>query len=122
MKELVVEASEMITKELARANEKHELFHSLHEGESVLREEVDESIDCLQEIVETMGDLWSAVRADDNNGALEAVSKVYTTSLFLIGEVAQVGAMAKKITDSILITEPLKDIASELEEKESEGK
>lgn len=92
----------LIQEERQKADEKYEkLFHSLHEGESVLREEIQEANEEEQAIWRLYKDLWQGVRSDNEIYVMEMASKIYHRAQNLIREAAQVAAMAEKLEDSI---------------------
>lgn len=92
--------SDLIRNARGKADEKHEkLFHSLHEGESVLREEIQETNEEQQAIWRLHKALWQAVRADNETRAAEISDRIYLKAQNLIREAAQVAAMAEKFRE-----------------------
>lgn len=92
----------LIENERRKADEKYEkFFHTLHEGESVLREEIQETNEEQQAIWMLYKDLWQGVRADNEMYIMEMASKIYYKAQNLVREAAQVAAMAEKFEDSI---------------------
>lgn len=91
----------LIQIEYKNANKKFPMFSSLHEGESVLREEIEEVGEYYKFIIKTYYELWHNVRANDIKAALEDVESIKNIAEYLIKEVAQVAAMCEKIKGSI---------------------
>ena len=92
----------LIQEERRKADGKYEeFFHTLHEGESVLREEIQEANEEQQAIWRLYKDLWQGVRSDNEMYVMEMASKIYYKAQNLIREAAQVAAMAEKLEDSI---------------------
>ena len=90
---------ELIAEELIIANSKFPMFHSAHEGYAVLLEEVEEMIECGNNISARMRNIWEHIKHNSN----ESYSEVYslrTDVLLLVEEAVQVGAMAQKFIDS----------------------
>ena len=92
---------EIIQEERDDADRKYPLFSSLHEGESVIREEIEEVSEVLDEIMETHNWIWKAVRANKSETVKSAAKTIARLSRELIAESVQVAAVAGKIVDSI---------------------
>lgn len=92
---------EIIREERDDADRKYPLFSSLHEGESVIREEIEEVSEVLDEIMEAHNWIWKAVRANKSETVKSAAKTIAKLSRALIAESVQVAAMAGKIVDSI---------------------
>ena len=92
---------EVIQEERDDADRKHPLFSSLHEGESVIREEIEEVSEVLDEIMETHNWIWKAVRANKSETVKSAAKTIARLSRELIEESVQVAAVAGKIVESI---------------------
>lgn len=101
MRHLIAQASEMIDTALKQANEMYPLFHSLHEGYGVMKEEVEEATDDFDIIVWWYNEYWAATKADDFKRARKAAEQMKHITRKAIAELAQVGAMAAKITQSM---------------------
>ena len=101
MRHLIAQASEMIDTALKQANEMYPLFHSLHEGYGVMKEEVEEATGDFDIIVYWYNDYWAATKADDFERARKAAEQMKHIARKAIAELAQVGAMAAKITQSM---------------------
>lgn len=92
---------EIIQEERGDADRKYPLFSSLHEGESVIREEIEEVSEVLDEIMEAHNWIWKATRANKNETVKSAAKTIAKLSRELIAESVQVAAVAGKIVDSI---------------------
>jgi len=91
------EIQKLINAELKEANEKFPLFNSLHEGQSVLKEEIDETGDEFEDIKDLYRDLWTATKENNLRFALEISDIIQNKAEHLIKESIQVAAMAEKI-------------------------
>ena len=91
----------IIQEERSDADRKYPLFSSLHEGESVMREEIEEVSEVLDEIMEAHNWIWKAVRANKSETVKSAAKTIAKLSRKLIAESVQVAAVAGKIVDSI---------------------
>ena len=91
-------------KELCRANSKYPLFSSTHEGYAVLREEVDEACDEIENIKFMMDVLWTHTKAKeiDKNLALTLINGIERDAVNAILELVQVTAMCEKYKKSLL--------------------
>ena len=96
-----IKIEEIIREERDDADRKYPLFSSLHEGESVMREEIEEVSEVLDEIMETHNWIWKAVRANKNETVKSAAKTIAKLSRELIAESVQVAAVAGKIIDSV---------------------
>lgn len=92
---------EIIQEERGDADRKYPLFSSLHEGESVIREEIEEVSEVLDEIMDAHNWIWKAVRANESETVKSAAKTIAKLSRELIAESVQVAAVAGKIVDSI---------------------
>ena len=92
----------LIQEERQKADEKYEkFFRTLHEGESVLREEIQEANEEQQAIWRLYKALWQGVRSDNATYVMQMSRRIYYKAQNLIREAAQVAAMAEKLEDSI---------------------
>lgn len=92
---------EIIQEERGDADRKYPLFSSLHEGESVIREEIEEVSEVLDEIMDAHNWIWKATRANKSETVKSAAKTIARLSRELITESVQVAAVAGKIVDSI---------------------
>lgn len=96
-----IKIEEIIQEERGDADRKYPLFSSLHEGESVMREEIEEVSEVLDEIMDAHNWIWKAVRANKSETVKSAAEIIAKLSRELIAESVQVAAVAGKIVDSI---------------------
>ena len=101
MRHLIAQASEMIDAALKQANETYPLFHSLHEGYGVMKEEVEEANDDFDTLIFWHNEYWAATKEDDFERARKAAEHINHTARKTIAELAQVGAMAAKVIQSM---------------------
>lgn len=91
----VIEA--LIAEELARANNLHRArFASMHEGESVIREEIKESREEYTNMKLQFREAWGAVMARKEGKANQKIAKVREYAVAAITELVQVAAMCDK--------------------------
>lgn len=94
--ELFTKLDTMVQEELEKARAEHGEFASMHEGISVMLEEIEETESVLKAIKKLYSEAWDGVKADDYSGQLPNVSKIYLKGLYLLMEGIQVTAMAEK--------------------------
>jgi len=82
--------------ELERANSLYPQFHSAHEAESVLREELEECADELESIQETLKYLWENIRSNDTGQQQSALNQLKRCAENIAIEVNQFRAMCEK--------------------------
>lgn len=100
MKEIRIGIERLADSELQRATQEYHLFASDHEAESVIREEIEESAEDIEQIEEQYYELWNAVRADDEEAAYEAANRIKHYAVYAAAELVQVAAMADKLVVS----------------------
>ena len=88
---------QLIMDELVKANREHGLFHSLHEGYAILKEEIEEANDEITLLTGDIGLIWSACKSDNAKWANQLSKDAYTDAVHLIEEAVQVAAMARKL-------------------------
>lgn len=98
MKELKEAVEKLVSEELERANKKFPMFHSVHEGYAVLKEEIEETENEVDELKMRLDYLWNNIRLD-LIGDMHA-DKIYNLSINAAAEAIQVAAMAQKYKDS----------------------
>lgn len=86
---------ELVGIELAEANKAYGLFHSLHEGYAVLREEVEEASEALNAVKESLDTIWLGCR--NSNPRWVALTEAERDALHLASEAIQTAAMARKL-------------------------
>lgn len=104
MTELKEEIVNAANNELNRANEKFPLFHSEHEGVSVVREELEESKEALEELESSLMCLWDHVRGKETPCFLRDAIKPLEMAQIAINlacEATQTAAMLMKYEMSL---------------------
>lgn len=92
----------LIRNELDMAQEEHgETFASMHEGESVIREEIEEAVDDLQAVCGDYARLWDCIKEEDARTARLKAEDIAADAERLAAEVIQVAAMALKFVDTV---------------------
>lgn len=86
---------ELVGIELAEANKAYGLFHSLHEGYAVLREEVEEASEALKLVRGSLDEIWLGCR--NNNPRWVTAPDIEREALLLASEALQTAAMARKL-------------------------
>jgi len=93
--------NELVAKELGRANAMYrDHFASLHEGESVIREEIEEVEENMEIIKTAQARLWKAIRRNNPQVIYHQVEEIGCFSRAAIKELVQVAAMSEKFLSS----------------------
>lgn len=100
MKEILIEIERLAEEELERANKVHSLFHSDHEGHSVIREEIEETIESIEMMVKNFEKVWHEIRENDEEEARGRVQDVRCFAGHSAFELIQVIAMCDKFIKS----------------------
>ena len=91
----------LIQDELIRSNSIHRpYFASAHEGESIIKEEIDEIEDEIQNIKRHFDNLWKAVKYNQAEDQYTQVCLVRHYCYNAIEELIQIGAMCDKFKKS----------------------
>jgi len=90
-----------IEEEYKRANKKYPMFRSEHEGESVIKEEIEEVKEALQGVDTYYDAMWDAIRNNRKDESVRCASGIETEAMELISEAIQVAAMAEKYVESL---------------------
>lgn len=93
------DVNELVFKELNHANENFPLFHSPHEGYAVIKEEVEETMDALNILLELFADSWQDIKK--NKSASEPFGVVGKIARNVAIEAIQVAAMCDKYDMSL---------------------
>lgn len=104
MKILKEEMVEAANRELNRANESFQLFHSKHEGAAVIYEELEESKEALDALEASFNCLWDDVRGKETPCYLKEEIKplkLADMALDLACEAIQTAAMLMKYEMSL---------------------
>jgi len=87
--------------ELERSNKRHSLFNSTHEGYAVIKEEVEEAEEELNDMQGKLLTIWCNVRNDNAYGTMDGhVEILRKFALNLAAEAIQVAAMCSKFIES----------------------
>ena len=86
----------LVKEELETANALHTVFHSMHEGYAVLREEVEEAAEELERVADHVATLWNCIRNDDSVNAQSFARRIEWAAVQMAAEAIQVAAMAQK--------------------------
>lgn len=91
------DVEKLVEKELAAATERFGLHHSWHEKAAVVGEELEESCEEMENLVDSMKFAWKQTRGNETDYIKEQAYKgVYDAAVRLAIEAIQVAAMAKK--------------------------
>lgn len=91
----------LINEEFKYGVKKYGLHNSMHEAESVLREEIWEATDCVNEVMRLYSNMWEhGVRENNIERALKYAGDICDTAIEGICELIQVAAMAVKFEQS----------------------
>lgn len=91
-----------IDKEYEQACQEHgKTYHSLHEGWSVLKEEVEEAKWHFTDLKWQLKYLWRGVKLDDNKKCLISVYDMQEMALNAMMELAQVYACCMKLQNTL---------------------
>lgn len=71
-------------------------FNSMHEAESVINEEYEETAECLKSVERLLNSMHLSLRADDRESWKEKEKSCEKATTFLIGEAVQLTAMLRK--------------------------
>lgn len=85
----------LVLKEQAAADEAHGPIHSYHEGYALLKEEIEETEERLDEVQFLFDMAWSLIRADLS--PKEAVASIKHTAEMLACEAIQVAAVCSRV-------------------------
>ena len=102
--ELIDNLSEEVISEVERAKEEHEeFFSSNHEAYAVLKEEIEETLVEIDNIITILDKVWEYVKLDSDIGGLAL--RMQKTALLCAAELIQVSGICEKI----IRTEEIKD-------------
>lgn len=102
--ELIEHLSEEVICEVEHAREEHEeLFSSNHEAYAVLKEEIEETLVEIDNIITILDKIWEYVKSDSDISRL--TSRMQKTALLCAAELIQVSGVCEKI----IRTEEIKD-------------
>ena len=98
MKELIKDVTKLVNEELERTMKNYPLFNSKHEGYAVIKEEIDEASDELQNININLEIMWNVIKNNKNTNNF--IYRLKDHAGLLAAEAIQVAAMAQKYIDS----------------------
>lgn len=93
------DVNELVFKELNNANKEHPLFNSPHQGYAVIKEEIEETMDGLNMLLEVFSNAWSGIKKDEP--VFEQVRIVKELAKNVAVEALQVAAMCDKFNMSL---------------------
>lgn len=97
-----IQVDALVDVELEAANAIHPPFSSLHEGYAVIKEELEEVEECVQDAKASLDELWLRIKKDAMGPmGQEAVMDIRQTAIFAACEAIQVAAMAQKLLDGL---------------------
>lgn len=96
MKELKASVRTMVVEELERANEKHPLFNSDHEGVAVVEEEKYEAKEEFDKVHQSMYWFKRRVYTDNPEAALNSAEILRDHAINAAAELIQTAAMCEK--------------------------
>ena len=85
----------LMGEELEAADRVHPPFHSLHEGYGVLKEEVEEAREAMQQMERSLELVWGHTRYDSAK-AFDHARQLERQAVQLAAEAIQAAAMARK--------------------------
>lgn len=80
-------------------NQHEERFHSLHEAESVIREELEELEEDVQDCRQCFENLHASTRQDDMYGAIVNANHIASFAIYAAYEAIQLAAMCEKLKE-----------------------
>lgn len=93
------DVDDLVMKELNAANRKYHLFHTSHEGYAYIKEEIEESMDALNSLLETFAGAWDKIK--NNQPAFNDIRTVKNLAKKVAAESIQVAAMCEKFNMSL---------------------
>lgn len=91
---------QLVGHELEYSKAQHEeKFHSLHEAESVIREELEELEEQVESCKQLFVDLHSDTRQDDEAGAVVNAKYLEGSAIYAAYEAIQLAAMCEKLVE-----------------------
>lgn len=91
----------LVEKELKSANEKFPSFASAHEGYAVIKEEIEEASEELDNCKDAFEDMWKEIKGNNTKEQTICAKVLYCQAKNLACEAIQVAAMAQKLIDSL---------------------
>ena len=101
MKELKAQVGKLAEEEAKGSMIKFPLFSSTHEGYAVIKEEVEEASEELENVNFSLNSIWRNVRINDKETAMKHAGHLKDFAIKLAAEAIQVAAMSQKFIDSM---------------------
>lgn len=102
MKRTLRGVSYLIENELDMAQAEHgKVFASMHEGESVLREEIEEAVDEMEHIGHDYSWMWDYIKEEDAKSARLCARDIADDAERLAAEAIQIAAVAQKFVETV---------------------
>ena len=93
------QVKELVFKELNNANKHYPLFNSPHQGYGVIKEEIEETMDAMNMVLEIFAYAWSGIKKDEP--VFEQMRMVKLCAEQVAVEAIQVAAMCDKYNMSL---------------------
>lgn len=90
----------LVNQELTVANKKFPLFQSDHEAAAVIREELEEAQEALEELEKAYDVMWVNIKCNYLDASAICSENLHKIAVDLACEAIQVAAMAKKLVAS----------------------
>lgn len=91
----------VIDKEYENSCQHGKSYHSLHEGYSILREEVDEACSPVNRIENLMMGLWEEIKSENSHIMFSYVNEIEAKAFEGMMELAQVYACCMKLQNTL---------------------
>ena len=98
---LMQDIETLVSEELDRAVNKFGAFNSPHEGKSIIEEEIEESLDEIEEIKKHYNCLWQSIKLNNKKDQRTFVLMLMIDAERAVYELIQVAAMAKRYLEDI---------------------
>lgn len=103
MKELVGQVNKLVMEEKTRAMIEHPLFFSRHQGYAILKEEIEETGDELEDVNAYLNNMWRNIKSDNVGATIDYAKNIKRCAINLSAEAIQVAAVAQKFIDSFKV-------------------
>lgn len=99
MNAVIDDIKKLVFKELDSANKHFPLFQSQHEGYAIIKEEIEEAEDEMNDINLLAKESWYQIKG--NTDATNLIKEIEEHAIKLAGEAIQIAAMCKKYDMSL---------------------
>lgn len=103
MIQIIREIQRLIVKEYQRAIELHGSSPTVGDALTLVRKEVEETVEESAELMSRFDNVWSANRADDYEAIIYEVKQLEETCRRVAAEAVQAGAMCEKLHHAALV-------------------